>query len=405
MAKRRLIVFFDGTWNTPDKGSEITNVVKLLRAIPARDGDISQICYYDRGVGTGDFTDRIIGGASGKGLTENVIDGYRFLGNNYAPGDEIYIFGFSRGAYTARSLAGFIGITGMHKPSSLGWPLEEVIKVCHCDMDRDAKRAAIDDLKADAFADVQIRCVGVWDTVGSLGIPGDFGRKFYLKPYLFPDVELGEIVDVALHGVAIDEKRSAFSPTLWVSADGKPTREGQIVEQVWLPGVHSNIGGSYADSGLSDIALDWMVKRIEKHTDLVVDKDYLAGICAPNSAGIGYESRSNTYFSSRMYPYQRLINQTAPDGKGFGEWFRQKFEDADRRNLVPEGLMTINEMLHVSALERWKLDSVLHDAKHDKDKPVAYRPSNLQAVITQRNVPVVDSNGDLILPELVPWPA
>jgi len=109
MAKRRLIVFFDGTWQEPANTPEPTNVVKLLRAVPSSDKDVSQIVFYDRGVGTGDVIDKIRGGAFGNGLLENVVDGYRFLGNNYQPGDEIFIFGFSRGAFTARSLAGLIG--------------------------------------------------------------------------------------------------------------------------------------------------------------------------------------------------------------------------------------------------------------------------------------------------------
>jgi hypothetical protein len=99
-----------------------------------------------------------------------------------------------------------------------------------------------------------------------------------------------------------------------------------------------------------------------------------------------------------------LIDQTVPAGKGFGEWFRQKFETADRRNLVPEGLKTINEAVHLSALERWNLPEVMHDVKDEKGKPSAYRPVNLEAVIRARKVPVVDAAGDLIAPSQVAWP-
>jgi len=120
MPTSRLIVCFDGTWNTPDQAGNPTNVVKILRAITARGGDKTQIVFYDKGVGTGGFTDKILGGASGKGLTENMIDGYRFLANNYQDGDELYIFGFSRGAYTARALAGLIHFAGLLTPSHLG---------------------------------------------------------------------------------------------------------------------------------------------------------------------------------------------------------------------------------------------------------------------------------------------
>lgn len=404
MTIRRLIVCFDGTWNTPDSGSKPTNVVKFLRAIQSVDQDISQFAFYDKGVGTGGLTDRIVGGASGVGLTNNVIDGYRFLGNNYAADDEIYIFGFSRGAYTARSLAGLVGLAGILKPSHLGIDLKNVSKIYrNVNIDRVGKLKAIDELNLDRYPIVPIRCVGVWDTVGSLGVPGDLGRQLYLRPYQFHDVQLSSRVDVALHAVAIDEKRSAFAPTLWVSKDGRPTRKEQIVEQVWFSGVHSNVGGSYEEAGLSDITLDWMVKRVKAHTDLAFNYQYLKDNCDPKSDGIGYESRSALYASSKLYPYQRLINQTTPGGSGIGEWFRKKFKTWDRRNIVPNDLHTINEMLHVSALERWKLPGVLHDAKKGKGKKQPYCPVNLEAVIRTQKTPVVDWNGEPIKANVL-WP-
>ncbi|HEX6995268.1 MAG TPA: DUF2235 domain-containing protein [Gammaproteobacteria bacterium] len=404
MAGRHLVLCFDGTWNTPDNGPAPTNVVKLLRALPSRAKGVCQIVFYDKGVGTGNFTDKIVGGASGVGLTENIIDGYRFLGNNYAAGDEIYIFGFSRGAYTARSLAGLIALAGILKPEHLGRDLRRVIEICRSDVERAEKQDEIRKLDCARHEEVRIRCVGVWDTVGSLGIPGDLGRQLYLKPYYFYDVELSPLVDVGLHAIAIDEKRSAFAPTLWGSADGKP-HDGQIVEQVWFPGVHSNVGGSYPDAGLSDIALDWMVKRLKRHTALAFDDDCLRRTCNPRVDGMGYESRSALYVSSKVYPYQRLINQTLPDGRGLGEWFRETFEKFDRRNLMPEGMRTVNEMLHISALDRWALKAVLHDASKPTDKQRLYRPPNLEAVIRARNIAVVGRDGERLPADIVPWPS
>ena len=110
------------------------------------------------------------------------------------------------------------------------------------------------------------------------------------------------------------------------------------------------------------------------------------------------------YLTSKLYPYQRLISQTVPKGGGFGEWFRSNFKDGDRRNLVPDGLKTINEALHVAALERWKLPAVLQDVSDENGKPKPYRPVNLEAVIQTRNVPVVDMNGESIPEHDVPWP-
>ena len=405
MAARRLLVFFDGTWNTPDSGSKPTNVVQLLRAVSARDGDVSQVVFYDKGVGTGGFTDRIAGGASGTGLTENVIDGYRFLGNNFDDGDEIYIFGFSRGAYTARSLAGLLGLAGVLKPPHLGRDLIDVVAIYRDkDSGREAKVERIEAKKFDRFANARIRCVGVWDTVGALGIPGDLGRNLLGNKFYFHDVELSSKVEVALHAIAIDEKRSEFSPTLWVREKDEPATPGQTVEQVWFPGVHSNVGGSYEDAGLSDIALDWMIKRVRHHTGLRFDDGWLAGICQPNAGGIGYESRSALYTGSKMYPYQRLINQTIPEGHGVGEWFRKSFESWDRRSIVPGNVQTINEMLHISALERWRLPSVAHDTSGKPgDRLQPYRPVNLAAVIEKANLPVVGWDGKPVAGDAV-WP-
>ncbi len=405
MPLRRLIVCFDGTWNTPDNGANPTNVVKLLRSIKSRDGDVPQIVFYDKGVGTGGICDRVAGGASGAGLTENVIDGYRFLGNNYEPGDEIYIFGFSRGAYTARSLGGLIGLAGVLGPAHLGGALTKVLEVYRDGTTTgDEKRNHIAALNLRDRHDARIRCIGVWDTVGSLGIPGDLGRQMLPKAYYFNDTMLSPKVDVALHAIAIDEKRSAFSPTMWVRQKGVSPPEHQIVEQVWFSGVHSNIGGSYENAGLSDIALDWMVKRVTKHTDLKTDSAYLGRVCRPDVEGTGYESRGALYFTSKYYPYQRLINQTLPAGSGFGEWFRTTCKQYDRRNIIPSDTLTVNEALHISALERWKLPAVAHDCPEDSIKKTPYRPVNLAAVIQARNGTVVDWDGEPIPLEQVPWP-
>lgn len=353
MAQRRLVVCFDGTWNKPQGGAEPTNVVKLLRAIRNQDGAVSQITFYDKGVGTGSGLSKYVEGITGQGLTDNVIDGYRFLGNNYDPGDEIYIFGFSRGAYTARSLAGLVGLVGIIGPNDLGGGLATALGIYRDkNLDRAQKQQAVDDLGLERQTHVRVTCVGVWDTVGSLGIPGDLGRQYFAKSLYFHDVQLSDMVGVALHAVAIDEKRSAFSPTLWVRETDTTPPADQIVEQVWFSGVHSNIGGSYQDTGLSDIALDWMLKRVAHHTNLAFDPQYLQEQVRPNVEGRGVESRTGLYLDSRLYPYQRLIGQVVPQGTGLGEWFRTHFPRWDRRNIPPSGLTSVHEMIHISALER-----------------------------------------------------
>lgn len=411
MAKRRFVVCFDGTWRTPDNGVAPTNVVKLVRAIRSRDADnVSQVVFYDKGVGTSGGTDAVAGGAFGAGLTANVFDGYRFLANNFESGDEIYVFGFSRGAYTARSLAGLIGLAGLLDPADLGRGLHDVMDIYRKrDLDRAEKQRAIEALGLAARKTSRLHCVGVWDTVGSLGIPGDLGRRFLGGKYYFHDVELSPLVDVALHAVAIDEKRSAFSPTLWVSPTGAPAGSEQRVEQVWFAGVHSNVGGSYADTGLSDIAFDWMIRRVRALTDLaLVDVAFGAAGPATVPAAKGVDSRTLVYKDSVVYPYQRVINGRIPAGRGFGDWFRRTFPRYDRRNIPPGRLKTVNEAMHVSVLERWNLESVLHDCKPGADgawRP--YRPVNLAAVVDAGRsgpaMPVVGWDGERVADPAEYW--
>ncbi|QIB53310.1 DUF2235 domain-containing protein [Pseudomonas sp. OIL-1] len=421
MMKRRLVLCLDGTWNSNDKSDTITNVVKLLRSIPAVSSDgISQIVYYDRGVGTS-RGEKIVGGFSGAGLDANVIDGYRFLGNNYQPGDEIYIFGFSRGAYTARSLAGLVDLAGVLHPSCLGRQLDQLLDIRRSDTEAEHKRNGIARIPAiQRHEQVSIKCIGVWDTVGSLGIPGDWARhKSFSSRWYFHDVHLGPHVQVALHALAIDEKRAAFPPTLWEKPINEPLPPGQVVEQVWFPGVHSNIGGSYADSRLSDITLDWMIKRLRAHTNLEladVVLDPASRTIEDCIKGKGIESRTLLYRAmlSNTFPYLRTIcNVLTPATGKIDGLIRNNVNPLhSRRNIPKEGEQTVNERLHISALQRWQLKHVEHDAPERRPiPPTPYRPPNLTEVIKQirahpaaATVPVVGWDGELIAPEQAPWP-
>jgi uncharacterized protein (DUF2235 family) len=404
MTKRKFVVCFDGTWNTPDKGARPTNVVKMVRAVRCVDAaGLSQVVFYDKGVGTGGGLDKYTGGIFGHGLTDNVVDGYRFVANNHEPDDEIFIFGFSRGAYTARSLAGLIGLAGLLSPLDLGGGLDKVMEIYRDkDLDVAQKKAAIAKQPLSNRREVPIRCVGVWDTVGSLGVPFDSARRLFLnRRYGFHDVQLGGAVDFAFHAVAIDEKRASFSPTLWVSPDGRPKRDGQVVEQVWFPGAHFNVGGSYPDEGLADIAFDWMARRVSEEAKLALD---WAPATTDNAAAKGVDSRGAMYAGSKLYPYQRVINRVIPKGEGFGEWFRRTVPAFDRRNIPPDGLVTVNEMLHVSALDRWGLQGVPHDCKPEGAcAPQPYRPVNLAAALAGgARMPVVGWDGKPMAAP--PWP-
>lgn len=288
-ARRRLIVCCDGTWNWPD-GKRETNVIRLVRAIAPLDGGVVQMVYYHQGVGTGNILDRIVGGGAGVGLSLSVKACYGFITDNYVEGDEIFLFGFSRGAFIARSVAGLIGTVGVLQKAEM----ERFIEVWDWySQPREARDPA--DLAALAprrHTDVEIECIGVWDTVGALGIPG---TRFCAQAFAFYQTELGTNVRHAFQALAIDERRANFQAAVWVpfsaqryahhaaaqaappvqaaTAAQRPATEGvpQILKQVWFPGAHSNIGGGYERHGLSDTTFLWMLAQLHDHRLLALN--------------------------------------------------------------------------------------------------------------------------------------
>lgn len=261
MAKK-VIICTDGTWNTPHGIGAVeidTNVRKLycsLAELP------EQMRYYDSGVGTdGTPIDHLTGGAMGEGLFEKVQDGYEFLAYVWDPGDEIYIFGFSRGAYTARSLGGMIAGFGVPTRNFDNMTVQKVF-AAYRQTDPALRASMKSALDAEyGLADAQIRMIGVWDTVGSLGIPGVLFSVLHQQKYGFLDTKLHPCIQSAYHAVSVDERRIQFHPTLWTNEDGSARANDKQVQQVWFSGAHCDIGGSYEECGLSDIALGWMMKN------------------------------------------------------------------------------------------------------------------------------------------------
>lgn len=259
MAKK-LIISFDGTWNTPDKnptadGDSSTNVWKLHTAIQARDPDgVTQHAWYGEGVGTR-WYDKLRGGVFGVGLSRNIQDGYRQLANAYEDGDQIYVLGFSRGAYSARSLVGMIRNAGLLLPTHINRVEQAYALYRTRDEGADSENARF--FRQRYTRTVPIHFLGVWDTVGALGIPLESFAWFNKAYYGFHDTELSGIVRNAYHAVAIDEHRKSYSATLWDPKE-KPN---QTLEQVWFSGAHANVGGGYADNPLSDVALRWMAAK------------------------------------------------------------------------------------------------------------------------------------------------
>ena len=313
---KRLVICCDGTWNEPDQEvhdnpadeTEPTNVLKVVRGLaPVDGGQVPQVVYYDTGVGTQGLADKYAGGGLGSGLSENIQQAYRFIANNYREGDELFLFGFSRGAYTVRSLAGFIGVAGLLRKENLRLLPEayELYRLPAGKREGSMVRKRLEQAGEPSRRPVPIRFIGVWDTVGALGAPTPILGRLTRKRVAFHDTQLGGNVEHAYHALAIDERRRPFQPDLWTGAPA----EGQIIEQVWFAGVHSNIGGGYRDYGLSNIALDWLASRAARHG--LEFSDAIAGI----ECGSADECRLEDSFSAgyqalrllRVRPYQREI--------------------------------------------------------------------------------------------------
>ena len=264
---KRLVVCCDGTWNLADQPSK-TNVTKVALSVLPRSADgTEQRVYYHSGVGTRRW-ERLGGGAFGVGLSRNVLAAYRFLAENYEPGDELYLFGFSRGAFTARSLAGLINNSGILRRRNAD-RIKEAWALYRSRIEK--PNGAASTLFRRAYAhEADIHFIGVWDTVGALGIPVPGPRwlgpavNLVNRRWAFHDTDLGPHIRTARHALAIDEQREAFPPTLWHQKPAAAAA-GQTLEQIWFTGVHCDVGGGYPQTGLSDITLLWMVEQAARH--------------------------------------------------------------------------------------------------------------------------------------------
>jgi len=297
---KRIVICFDGTWNTPSEPygglqklhdeaerllglgdaamrAEIeqvsatagveTNVCRLYRSVlsqaatdPGADG-IGQVKWYDKGVGT-NWYDKVTGGAFGLGLSQKIREGYKFLSDTYDSGDEVFVFGFSRGAYTARSLIGFIRNCGLlpkgHAGDGPDSPeLLEAYELYRArDSGPDSEVATRFRLEKNSPL-IKIKFLGVWDTVGALGIPLQSFGAFNKEAFEFHDTELSGLVENAFHAVAVDEHREPYNVTLWTPK----TKPDQQVEQCWFIGAHCDVGGGYQTRQLSDLTLAWMQEK------------------------------------------------------------------------------------------------------------------------------------------------
>lgn len=334
MAKN-IVFCADGTWNDPNQDEnhdnlpDQTNVYKLFMALQGEldSGSIRsadeqekalgtrQVAKYIHGVGDSkNPINKLFGGAFGAGIITRVVRGYTFISRNYQPGDAIYIVGFSRGAYTARALGGLICSQGLlaqklttdreqaYRHGAEAWyryrkalnlktnifsRLAEIVRdlpaFLSCDSLKDADFVPVDSLAA----------VGVWDTVGAMGIPKYSGNANY-DAFQFADTKLSTKVKMGFHAVSRDEQRQVFSPTLWDKAAN--------VTQLLFAGAHADVGGGYPqvnrESGLSDIALCWMLDNLKGAGMLLNDCP-----AKPDPAGTAHKPWMHAPWDTLAFPH------------------------------------------------------------------------------------------------------
>ena len=319
MAKT-IILCADGTWNTPH-GSTVsvvdTNVRKLYMALVNAE---TQLKYYDSGVGTdGTPLDHLVGGAMGEGLFQKVQDCYAFLSNVHDPGDRIYLFGFSRGAFTARSVAGMIAGFGVPTVNMDNLTVSKIF-AAYREPNAEKKQAIKAQLTATyGLQPVTVAMVGVWDTVGSLGIPVGLFSDLNQQKYGFLDTAIHSCIEHAYHAVCIDERRAQFEPTLWTETDGSPLANNEQVEQVWFPGVHCDVGGSYEQSQLSDITLSWMLQKAKKH-GLVLSPEAEAQNLYPAAVTASAQTHDEWKIVPWGFPKHRQIPAVATMSNTVQDW-------------------------------------------------------------------------------------
>lgn len=342
MAKN-IIFCADGTWNDPNQDDnsdglpDQTNVYKLFLALSGEfdagtlrsadeqekhctdgNGGITQIAKYIHGVGDSkNQINKIMGGAFGAGVISRIVRGYTFISRNYLPGDNIYIIGFSRGAYTARALAGLICSQGLlsttlandrdkgqaYRYGAEAWyryrqtlPNSHNILVKLAEIIGDLPAFISSGTLNDSnFVPVdRITAVGVWDTVGAMGVP-DYHHGANHDSFRFADTTLNSKVAHGFHAVALDEQREVFSPTLW---DAAPN-----VTQVLFPGAHADVGGGYPvkgnQSGLSDCPLEWMVGQMSNAGML-----FTGATPTPDPGGVAHQPWEHAPWNTLLFPHR-----------------------------------------------------------------------------------------------------
>lgn len=360
MPTKRIALFLDGTWNNLDDNTNVWRMKCLCKQ------SADQLVYYSAGVGTA-RGEKISGGAFGIGINEEVEAAYEWLMDNYEAESQIFIFGFSRGAFTARSLAGFISKCGLLRsgsPLSMS-QLYERYRKGNAPSIRELAHENCESLE-DRWLKKYSRPIpiwfqGVWDTVGSLGVPIPGLPKVSHHAFDFLEVDLRINDTHAFHALAIDEHRGAFKPTLWVKAaspgeQGPPERDIAHVEQRWFVGAHANVGGGYPNDILAQPPLKWLMEKATAH---------------------GLEFKESIDVDDELYTCE--INDSYSEmGHGLyaiatlGQELEREMGGAPKE-IDGHTVHTINESIDASVFERWRRDA-------------GYRPKNLQEWASRKKV-------------------
>jgi hypothetical protein len=420
LTKKRIVLLLDGTWNDSDAGNRDTNIVRIreimaqcLFAQSVSEGDATNperneitpaeidkfatstiravadgykyVVFYERGVGTGGFLDAWKGGPFGAGLAENIRRAYLFLVANYEPGDEIFVFGFSRGSFTARSLAGLLSVVGLIKArdctaasESKAWWLYKTSPPKRLPPD-------VHELRELSHPQIAIKCLSLFDTVGALGVPLPTFWRENRDLFGFHDVSLNSICEVNLHALAVDEHREPFEAAVWRQHKYKYTASSDKTEQVWFAGAHADVGGGYIaeplrsrchTAALDDISLDWMLRRVVFHCpDFPVrlqgnpawtEIPFASAKCDPWINADQHEARRGLY---RIFPtaLRSLGNQPIK----VSSYWRVKNVSYDRHE------SPVGEMLHISVIER-----LGRPVKVDNRRQI-YAPLNVTSILSK----------------------
>lgn len=338
---KNIVILCDGTGNKIGD-VERTNIVDMLQDLEVSD---DQIVYYDMGVGTQALADywifrkiglskalgelgKILRKATGAGVRTNVRQAYRFLMDNYADGDRVFLFGFSRGAYTARLIAGLLMKVGLLRPGNFQL-VEEATNLYF----NKAPKDEVEAFRKVATRACDIHFVGVFDTVASMALL--WKVDFFSDHFLHPKVRRG------VHAVSIDERRSKFPPNLWDIPDDQL---GKRVEQVWFAGVHSDVGGWYEDRSLSAIALLWMLKHARKNG--LIASDAFLDMISSRADSEGRQHKSYTW-KWWFLPWFLPVRRPIPDGARVHDSVRIR-RASSKVDYDPPNLPSDDKLVYVS---------------------------------------------------------